>query len=329
MSRAKTVILLVAGISLIMVMVHLAGAGAIVDVVSHADPIIVLAAVCEVAALLLWSLRWKVLLTPFQSVSFKNVVEGLLIGIFFSNITPVARTGGEPFRAYYLGKKENMPVEDVFATIVVDRMLDSIPFLVIISISLVYFTLRMEISTQMLIILTLIFFLNLVILSLVLYFSFNVKAAKKLVNSILRFFSRFFKRAETYQSRMEAAVDEYHDAIKKYSVQKKNLALSVIISFVFWGFLLLRNYCVIEALGYHLPIMGVAVVQTAGPLVGIIPLLPGGVGSVDGTMVFLYISFHFSSAAAVSVSLVDRFVSFWAPTVVGGICVFMERDFLE
>ena len=329
MSRARTVILLVTGISLIAAMVQLAGAGEIIDVVSHADSIIVWAAVCEVLALLSWSLRWKVLLTPFQSVSFKNVVKGLLIGMFFSNITPVARTGGEPFRAYYLGKKENIPVEDVFATIVVDRMLDSIPFLVIISISLVYFTLRMEISTQMLIILTLIFFLNLVILSLVLYFSFNVRAAKKLVNSILRFFSRFFKRAETYQNRMETAVDEYHEAIKKYSAQKKNLALSVIISFVFWGFLLLRNYCVIEALGYHLPIMGVAVVQTAGPLVGIIPLLPGGVGSVDGTMVFLYISFHFSSAAAVSVSLVDRFVSFWAPTVVGGICVFMERDFLK
>ena len=329
MSRAQTVILIVAGISLIAVMIHLAGTGEIIYVLYHADPLIGMAAVCEVVALLLWSLRWKVLLTPFQSGSFANVAKGVLIGIFFSNITPMARTGGEPFRAYYLGKKENIPVEDVFATIVVDRVMDSIPFMVIISVSMAYLALRMELSTQMIVILMVIFFLNVGFLSLVLYFSLNVRAAKILVHSILKFFSKFLKRAVTYQDRMEAAVEEYHDAIKKYSAQKKNLALSIVISFVFWGFLLLRNYYVIEALQYHMPLTGIAVVQTAGPLVGIIPLLPGGVGSVDGTMVFLYMSFHFSATAAVGVCLVDRFISFWVPTVIGGLCVFLERDFLK
>ncbi|MBU7010189.1 MAG: flippase-like domain-containing protein [Theionarchaea archaeon] len=329
MSRAKTVILLLAGVSVIIFMMHLAGIGEVIDVLYHARPIVVLAAACQVIAILLWSLRWKILLRPFQPVTFTTVIKGILIGMFFSNITPVARAGGEPFRAYYMEKKAHIPIEDAFATVVVDRILDSIPFMVIIAIFLTYFALRMEISTQMMIILSLVFFFNLFLLSLVLYFSLNVKAAKKLVNLLLRLVSKFFKRAEDYQERIEVAVDQYHNALRKFSSQKRNLMYSLSVSFVFWFFLILRCYLVVAALGYHMPFMGVAVVQTAGPLVGILPLLPGGVGSVDGTMVFLYISFDFTTVAGVSISLVDRFLSFWLPTIIGGLCVFVERDFLK
>jgi uncharacterized protein (TIRG00374 family) len=329
MSRARTVILLSAGVLVIIFMIHLVGIGEVITVLYHADPTVLLAALCQVIAILLWSLRWKILLTTFQPAAFTDLVKGVLIGIFFSNITPVARAGGEPFRAYYMEKKTSIPFEDAFATIVVDRILDSIPFMVIIAGSLAYFVLCKEISTQVMIILILIFFLNLFLLFLVLYLSLNVEAAKNLMNFILKVVAVFFKQAEDYQGRMGKAVDQYHDAIRKFSSQRGTLALSVSISFIFWFFLILRNYLVIVALGYHMPLVGIAVVQTAGPLVGILPLLPGGVGSVDGTMVFLYISFGFSATAAVSISLVDRLISFWVPTIIGGLCVFMERDFLK
>ena len=329
MSRARTVILLSAGVLVIIFMIHLVGMGEVITVLYGADPIILLAALCQIIALLLWSLRWKVLLTTVQPATFTDILKGVLIGIFFSNITPVARAGGEPFRAYYMEKKISIPFEDAFATIVVDRIMDSIPFMAIIAVSLAYFVFCTDISTQVMIILILVFFLNLLLLFLVLFFSLNVKAAKTLMKFILKCVAIFFKKTEDYQDRMEKAVDQYHDTIRKFSSQRIPLALSVCISFVFWFFLILRNYLVIVALGYHMSLIGVAVVQTAGPLVGILPLLPGGVGSVDGTMVFLYILFGFSAVTAVSISLVDRFISFWAPTILGGLCVFFERDFLK
>ncbi len=327
MSRVKTAILLLAGISIIVIMIHLAGTGEIIEVLLGAGPIIFLAAGCQAVAILLWSLRWKILVDTFQPVAFKTMVLGVLIGLFFSNITPVARAGGEPFRAYYLEKKVNIPFEDAFATIVVDRILDSIPSMVIIAGSLTYFVLRMEISTQVIIILISIFILNIFLLSFVLYFSFNVRAAKKLVNFVFKIVSKFSKR--NYQNRIEKAVEQYHNAIQRYSSQRRNLTLSLCVSGAFWAFLILRSYLVIVALGYSMPFAGVAVVQTVGPSVGVLPLLPGGIGSVDGTMVFLYTLFHFSYVVAVSISLIDRFISFWVPTLVGGLCVLAERDFLK
>ena len=75
--------------------------------------------------------------------------------------------------------------------------------------------------------------------------------------------------------------------------------------------------------------MTIMVVQVIGTLVGIVPLLPGGLGSVDGIMAFLYLSFDFPPAAAVSASLLDRFISFWIVSAVGGVLIFVERDFLK
>lgn len=310
-------------------MVHLAGAADVVEAVSQANPLIFLAAVSlEFIALFLWAQRWKTLLNPFKSISLKNSCKGVLIGVFFNNVTPIAKAGGEPFRAYYMGKKEHIDFEDAFATVAVDRIMDSIPFQVFIIISLTYFVFFMKANAQMIVILFLIFILNLALLSFILYFSLNIEATKKLTFSIFRVAARFSKRVEKYKDRIETAVERYHGAIMRFSSQGGNLAVSLSISFVFWFSVILRNYLVVLALGYHISFMAVVVVQTIGTLVGVIPLLPGGLGSVDGIMVFLFLSFQFPPAAAVSVSLLDRFISFWIMTAVGGVCTVRERQFL-
>lgn len=86
---------------------------------------------------------------------------------------------------------------------------------------------------------------------------------------------------------------------------------------------------IVLALGYKINFMVIMVIQTVSILVGIIPFLPGGLGSIDGIMVFLFMSFKFPAAAAVTVSLLDRFVSFWLMMGVGAIVVFAERKFLK
>lgn len=330
MTKIKTVVLLLAGLSILLLMVHVVGAGDVIEVLCQADPFLFLSAVaCEFAAILLWAVRWKILLRPFQKVRFRNAFAGILIGIFFNNITPVARAGGEPFRAYYMRKKEGVDFEDSFATVAIDRVLDSFPFLIIIIISLVYFIFLIEINAQMIIILFIALFFNVILLSVVLYFSLSLDAAKKLTFSLLRIVAKFSKRAEKYESKIEEAVEQYHTAIRTLSSRGKDLVISLSISFVFWFFVILRNYLVVVALGYEVDFMVIVVVQTVGTLVGVLPILPGGLGSIDGAMVFLYFSFGFPAALAVTASLLDRFLSFWMMITVGAACVFVERGFLK
>ncbi len=330
MSRVRSLILLLTGLTIILLMVHLVGVGDVVEVLHEADPLFFgIAVAFQFAALTLWAVRWKILLRSFQPVGLGNALKGILIGLFFNNITPVARAGGEPFRAYYIERREPIVFEDAFAAVAIDRVLDSLPFMAIIAFSLLYFIFILDISFEMIIFLSLAFIFNIVLLSLVLYFSFNLKAAKRLMFSILRFVSRFSSRLQEYESQVEDAVEQYHAAVAMLSSRRRDLAVSLIISFVFWFFAILRNYLVVMALGYQVDFMAIVVVQTVGTLAGVLPILPGGLGSIDSIMVFLYLSFDFPAVLAVTASLLDRFISFWITTAVGGGCVFVERDFLK
>lgn len=330
MNKLRSILFLLAGLFFVLIMVHFIGFESVLEVLTEIDLLLFAAAIsCQGCALLLWAVRWKILVRPFHPIQFRNSLKGIIIGMFFNNITPVARAGGEPFRAYFLERKEGVDFEDAFATVAVDRILDSFPFLIIIIISLAYFVLLLEINLQVIIIISLALIFNVILLSLVLYFSFSLKAAKKLVFSIFRIAVRFSSRLEKYESQVEKAIEQYYGAIRTLSSREGDLAVCLAISFLFWFTAILRNYLVVLSLGYEVDFMVIVVVQMVGTLVGILPILPGGLGSIDGVMVFLYYSFRFPVAVAMTASLMDRFISFWIMLAVGVVVVIFERKFLE
>ncbi|MBU6998839.1 MAG: flippase-like domain-containing protein [Theionarchaea archaeon] len=330
MSRWKSLILLLAGIGIIALIIHLAGMESVFHLLIEADFRFVAAAVaCQITALILWSWRWKILLQPFHVAPLRRCLTGILIGIFFNNITPIAKAGGEPFRAYYLGEREGVRFEDTFATVAMDRIMESLPFLVIFIVSVVYFLLHFETSSEMMVIVLVALFLNMLLLVGVLYFSYNLGAAKRLVFSFFGLVGRFTNRVEKYESAVEEAVEQYHEAIKMLVSHRRNLIDSLCISSVFWLLLITRNYLVVLALGYQIEFSIIVIVQTVGTFVGIVPVLPGGLGSTDGIIIFLYLSFGFPTAAAVSASLLDRFISYWMVTTLGALVVAIERTLLK
>lgn len=330
MSKLRNFVPALVGISLIFLMVHLAGTGEIVEAIRKAAPFLLLVAVSlEFVSLTLWAIRWKILLRPFKSVSLKSSLIGIFIGTFFNNITPMYRAGGEPFRAYFMESREKVSFEDAFATVTVDHILDAIPFLVIILGALVYFLFFARATFQMITIIILAFLLNLFILSVVLFFSFNLKAAKKLVFAFFAFVAKFSTALEKYRDRAEGAVERYNKAMKMLSSRRDDLTSSLAVSFLFWFILILRSYLVMRALYPEVDFMAIVVAQVVGILVGMLPLLPGGIASVEGTTVFLYLSFGFPSEIAVSACLLDRLISFWFMTALGAFFVVLERKFLE
>ncbi len=330
MNKIKLFVLLLTGILIIFLLIHLAGAGDVIEVLRQASPLIFgLAVGCQLVVIALWAVKWKILLRPFKPVSLTNSLKGILIGVFFNNLIPVAKAGGEPFRAYFLHEAEDVDFEDTLATIALDHILNAFPFLSVISFSLIYLVLIMETSVQMIIIIVLALLFNLFLLFIVLYFSFNVNAAKKLMFSLLRIFTKFSKTLEKYECQIEEAVEQYREAIRTLSSRKGDLATCVVISFALWLLVIVRNYVVVIALGYEVDFIVIVVVQMVGTLVGVVPILPGGLGSNEGATVFLYISFGFPLTLAVAASLLDRFISFWFMLLVGGTSVLMQREILK
>ncbi len=83
------------------------------------------------------SWRWRYLLEPVKAnIGFRNLFSGVMVGYFLNNVLPRA---GELARPYTIGKLESIPKSAAFGTIVVERIMDTITFLVlVVAVPLVY-----------------------------------------------------------------------------------------------------------------------------------------------------------------------------------------------
>lgn len=78
--------------------------------------------------------RWKYLLEPAGKFTTGRLFSPMMAGFAVNSLFP-ARLG-EFARAYILGKRESVPVSGVFATVVVERIFDSIVLLAMLPIAL-------------------------------------------------------------------------------------------------------------------------------------------------------------------------------------------------
>lgn len=100
---------------------------------------LVLAFFVYILGLLAWAMRWKVLIDALNmDAPFSKVLMALMAGIFVNNATPGARGGGEPVRTYFLAKEIEMPYGPVFATVMMDRILDLIPVVGMLAVATAY-----------------------------------------------------------------------------------------------------------------------------------------------------------------------------------------------
>jgi uncharacterized protein (TIRG00374 family) len=92
---------------------------------------------CMMVSHMVRALRWRYLLNPIKTdIAFRNLFSGVMIGYFINNILPRA---GELVRPYTIGKLESIPKGAALGTIVVERIMDTFSFLVlIVAIPLVY-----------------------------------------------------------------------------------------------------------------------------------------------------------------------------------------------
>ncbi len=87
------------------------------------------ASLLVVLSLLVRAYRWKYLLILQKDIEFKSVFSALSVG-FFGNCVLWFR-GGEIVRAYLIGKNEKLSKSSVFATILVERIMDVLSLLVL------------------------------------------------------------------------------------------------------------------------------------------------------------------------------------------------------
>ena len=113
------------------------------------------------------------------------------------------------------------------------------------------------------------------------------------------------------------AVVGFQDSMRVMINDRKVLLYGIPLSFIIWFLEILRVYVVFLALNVNAPLEIIAAVFVISTLIGMIPLLPGGLGAVDGMMILLYSYAGIPASVSAAVTIVERLISFWMTSIIG------------
>jgi len=310
------------GISLVILalMLYFVGIDQVINALKIAKlEFIAIAIAMQFFTFFLYALRWKILNNVAGiNVGIKKLLPMVLVGLAVNNITPSGRGGGEPVRAYILSREESYPMEETFATVVADRALDTFPFIVLAVLTIIGMTLSFNFDTWLLVLMVVAVIAILIVLILLIYMSVNPKFGQRIEGWIIGLVRRFYKKnSEEFEEKIHDVIVGFQDTMKMVISNKKVLYYAMPLSFVIWIFEILRVYFVFMSFGAVVSPVVIGEVFILACLAGMIPLLPGGLGAVDGIMILFYSAAGITASISAAATVIERLISFWMATIIG------------
>ena len=323
--KYKSAILLTIGIIIMVIMLYFIGIDDVIDALKIANfSYILLAIFVQVLTYYLLALRWNVINKIANiNVSIKSILPMIMVGLTINNITPSGRSGGEPVRALILSKHAKKPYEETFATVITDRALDMFPFLILSILAaasiFLYFDLSNLNSGNLILAIIIISVVVVTLASILLiYMSINEKFGEKATRWIVRLVNRFYKKdPESLEKKVMKAISGFQKTMKRMLSDRKILYHALPISFLIWVLEILRVYIIFLALGANVSPILIGEVFIVASLIGMIPLLPGGLGAVEGVMISFYSLAGITLSVSTAATLIERLISFWMTTTIG------------
>jgi glycosyltransferase 2 family protein len=267
------------------------------------------------------TIRWRYLLSPLGATRFRTVFRSTVIGFGALALLPVRV--GDVIRPYLLARQERMPVTSVFATVVMERVLDLVAVLGLLEVYVWGFAgsnlpLRLLRPIQVSATIAAAVSATLLVIMWILathperIAGFAAALAHMLPGKMS---GRVGRLARTFSSGFAAARSP------------RELILAMGWSFALWVTIAAQAWTVTIAFGIPMSFAGTFLLQ-AMLVIGVAVPTPGGVGSFhEAYRLGVTTFFGASGDQAVAAAIVTHAISF-IPPVLGGI-LFMTQDGLS
>nr|WP_295608666.1 UPF0104 family protein [uncultured Methanobrevibacter sp.] len=326
MKNKKVLIFLFIGLAIMGVMLYFIGIDEVIEALKLSNLwLVLLAIVIQIFTYFLYTWRWNIInKTADMDLGIKKSLPMVLVSLAVNNITPSGRGGGEPVRAYLLAKEGHFKFEDTFATVIADRALDTFPFVILAILTIIGIIFTFSLDIKLIAFLVIMVTLITVAVILLIYVCINESFGVKLTSWIIKIVSRFYKKFnEDTEKRIIEAVKTFQARMNALLRDKTILYHALPLSFVIWIFEILRVYVVFLAFGARVSPIIIGEVFILASFVGMVPLLPGGLGAVDGIMILFYANAGITASLSAAATVVERLISFWMTTFVGLIFLTM------
>ncbi len=303
---ARRILLLLLGVIVIAGIIAAIGVGEMTAIMSGITlPWLIALTLLQLGTLSLTSTIWYLLLREKSAaITRSSVFLITMAGTFIESITPSVKLGGEAMKIYLMKKKSALSYQELTGVAIASKIFYLVPFLLISLITIVaaFFILDLPAVVYSA-------FAGLLIgcclLSLLLFRTGEKERTGKDHPIIQRIRTRT-DAARSFLSRSSGMAAEIVRDPKKS-------ATLYLLAFIVWAFYPVKVYLVAYLLGFQVSPIVIIIATFTAYLVSMIPLLPGGLVTFEGTMALVLVSGGMALPDAAAVAIMTRCITFWIP----------------
>ncbi|MFO7959202.1 MAG: flippase-like domain-containing protein [Candidatus Brocadiia bacterium] len=314
----------------------------ILRAISHIPPLPITSAVLLfLTVFLLWCLRWLHFLRPAAGMNMLTVFPVYMAGVFVNIITPGARVGGEPVRAYYMSRIFGGEKSRYLGTVLADKLAYATVFLGFLILSVFFVVIFVPLAMPYKVVLAGIVLLIVVAVVSGVLLRHQIGVRSGLLGKLLpvlyegRLMKFIRRRFPTYEHFEEYAIGKLDNLVNpaiRAAGSPRALALVFTLSVVSWLLVCLAHHVLFAALGADISFPRVLVIVTISTFFGDISMSPGGAGFMEAAMLGLCAAFGLDSRTAAAVTVLSRGLFYLCGLGLGGVClaalsaIFGRRD---
>ena len=274
-----------------------------------------IAIVLLIASCLPRALRWKLLVEPFESMSFYHVLSATMIGYFGNGILFFRL--GEFLKAFALAKEHKITISQSFGTVIIERILDLLMVLLIFLIVIPSFPLNDD-KIKIALFASSSAIVAIVAIIIIVY---RLDFVDK-VSQFKIFHTLYGKKAILpIQKLIEGVV-----AIFK----NKNIFMIIFLSLLIWSIYFYIGVIVLDACKISLEYVEVGALTVISSFIIGLPSLPGAAGTLhSGVRYALEGVFQVSAPKALSYAIISHAISYFPLLVIGFIYFLISNVSFE
>ena len=287
------------------------------------------AALLYFTVFLLWSFRLQLLMKREERGSIVAIFPIYMAGVFGNVVTPGARVGGEPIRAYYMWKVFGGEMSRHFGLLVADKLGYTAVFLTFLLVSVCFVLLYVPVSLASKIALEAAVVLVLlgVVSGFLLHRHIGAQSGlrgrllRAMYNfPVLRFIRRRFPTYQLFESYAIRKLDNVFGPIGRVATSPTSIARLSVLSAAAWMLFCLAQYVLFVGLGADVSFFEVLIITTIATFCGDVSFSPGGVGFMEAAMIGLCAAFGVEHSVAATVTLISRGIFYVYGLGMGGLC---------
>jgi uncharacterized membrane protein YbhN (UPF0104 family) len=287
--------------------------GVVTEILRARPEWLMLSLVTMFANLIIRAWRWQYLLEPLGATTFWNAFRATAVGFAANTVLPAR--AGEVIRPYFLARHERMSATGAFATIVLERLLDTITVLVLLAAYVFAFGRNLDVA-------------NPVAFAAIKWSGATAAAGSLVTLGVLfvlagdpaRLGRTMTRLGQVLPSALAVLVGRVAEkfAMGLGAIRRPGrLAVSLVLSFPLWLCIGLGIWGVTEAFGLQVPFTGSFLI-IAILVIGVAVPTPGAVGGFhEAFRLAATLFFGASNAAAVGAAIVLHAFSFGPALALG------------